>query len=96
MNNNKHNCKSMKKWPPRQEWRRDPTYKPWQAVTTVDPNLERLLHQVIERYTNEQFVQICQHVHQQRMHGDMEYDQSPKLYTLARRILMGEYDYLFN
>ena len=64
---------------------------------TYDPQLARLLDQITKRgYTPAKFAVVCERAYQQRIEGDKEYNRSPRIHTILRRVLDGEYDYLFN
>jgi hypothetical protein len=77
------------------EWRRIP--RPWQRVTRYDPELSRLMRETGARgYTADRLSVVLQYVRWQYANGDPEYHASPTFHTILRRVLKGEYDYLFN
>jgi hypothetical protein len=65
--------------------------------SVLDAELLRMINQVNKRgYTNAKMEVIYERANQQKLEGDVEYNRSPSMKTILRRVLRSEYDHLFN
>jgi hypothetical protein len=70
----------------------------WQPLRRSDATeLSRLFRQAAARgFAKGRLAVVYEYAHHQLINGDPEYNASPTLHTILRRVIKGEYDALFN